>query len=49
MKVEPVRKSATGRASFQEGVGAVFLEKWNQKEGLRMEMILSCVMMVRAM
>ncbi len=49
MKVDPVRKRTTGRASFQEGVGAVFLEKCHQKEGLRMEMMLSWVMIVSAM
>lgn len=49
MNVEPTRKSVTGRASFQDGVGAVFLEKCHQNEGFLMEMMLSCVMIVRAM
>ena len=49
MKVDPMRKRLTGRASFQEGIGAVFFEKCHQKEGLRIDMMLSCVMMVSAM
>ena len=46
MKVDPTRKRVTGRASFQEGVGAVFFEKCHQKEGLRMEIMESWVMTV---
>lgn len=49
IKVEPMRKSVTGTASFHDGVGAVFLEKWNHNEGLRIEMMFSWVMMVSEM
>jgi hypothetical protein len=48
MKVDPSRKRDTGRASFREGGGAVFLEKYHQNDGLRVEMMLSWVMMVSA-
>ena len=49
MKVEPSRKREIGTASFQEGGGAVFLEKKNQKLGLRVAMMFIWMMIVSAM
>ncbi len=48
MKVEASRKKDTGMASLRDGGGAVFLEKYHQKDGLRVEMMLSWVTMVNA-
>jgi len=44
MKVEPVRKQDTGTSRMGEGLGAVFLLKYHQKEGLRVRMMFSWTM-----
>ena len=41
-KVVPSRKEHTGISRMGEGLGAVFLLKCHQKEGLRVRIMFSC-------
>lgn len=44
MKVEPVRNDVTGTSRMGEGLGALFLLKCHQKDGLRVRMMFSWTM-----